>query len=70
MELNSTLLINFNNYDHNFCESSIYSNDKHPEYINALSSLFITFIGINALLKQLVYRERGYEINSFLHSIL
>lgn len=70
MELNSTLLINFNNYDHNFCESSIYSNDKHPEYINALSSLFITFIGINALLKQLVYSERGYEINSFLHSIL
>ena len=70
MELHSTHLINFNNYDHNFCESSIYSNDKHPEYINALSSLFITFIGINALLKQLVYRERGYEINSFLHSIL
>ena len=70
MELHSTLLINFNNYDHNFCESSIYSNNKHPEYINALSSLFITFIGINALVKQLVYRERGYELNSFLHSIL
>ena len=70
MELHSTHLINFNNYDHNFCESSIYSNNKHPEYINALSSLFITFIGINALVKQLVYREHGKELNSFLHSIL
>ena len=43
--------INFFEYDHNFCEASIYSNSQHPEYINTLSSLFITFIGINALSK-------------------
>jgi len=43
--------IDFNTYDHNFCESSIYSSDPHPEYLNALSSLFTTFIGINGLFK-------------------
>lgn len=40
--------ISFNSFDHNFCESLIYSIDPHPEYFNAISSLFITFIGINA----------------------
>jgi hypothetical protein len=43
--------IDFNSFDHNFCESSIYSEGQHPEYMNSLSSLFISFIGINALLK-------------------
>lgn len=43
--------INFNDYDHNFCESQLYSTTQHPEYLNALSSLFITFIGINGLIK-------------------
>jgi len=43
--------IDFNSYDHNFCESTIYSNNQHPEYLNSLSSLFITFIGINALFR-------------------
>jgi hypothetical protein len=46
------LEINFNLYDHNFCESTIYSTGQHPEYLNAISSLFITFIGLNALRKQ------------------
>ena len=41
--------INFNTYDHNFCESTIYSSDPHPEYINALSSLFISWIGYKGL---------------------
>ena len=44
-------MYNFNSYDHNFCESSIYSNEPHPEYMNSLSSLFITFIGINGIIK-------------------
>jgi len=44
-------IINFNDYDHNFCESSIYSPDPHPEYLNSISSLFITFIGVNGLFK-------------------
>jgi hypothetical protein len=44
-------MINFNNFDHNFCESTIYSNEQHPEYFNSISSLFITFIGINAIMK-------------------
>ena len=43
--------IKFNTFDHNFCESTIYSNDPHPEYFNAISSLFITFIGLNGLSK-------------------
>jgi hypothetical protein len=43
--------INFNSYDHNFCESTIYSVGQHPEYLNTISSLFITFIGINGLRK-------------------
>lgn len=43
--------IDFNSFDHNFCESTIYSLDPHPEYLNAISSLFITFIGFNAFFK-------------------
>jgi hypothetical protein len=43
--------IDFNSFDHNFCESMIYSTGPHPEYLNAVSSLFITFIGLNALTK-------------------
>lgn len=43
--------INFNEFDHNFCEALIYSTEKHPEYINAFSSLFISFVGFNGLLK-------------------
>ena len=45
-------LIDFNNFDHNFCEASIYSSGNNPEYMNSLSSLFITFIGINGLFKK------------------
>jgi hypothetical protein len=43
--------IDFNSYDHNFCESTIYSDEPHPEYLNSISSLFITFIGLNGLSK-------------------
>jgi len=42
-------LIDFNTYDHNFCESTIYSTDQHPEYANAISSLFISWIGYMGL---------------------
>ena len=45
------LSIDFNLFDHNFCESTIYSNGPHPEYMNTISSLFITFIGLNGLRK-------------------
>ena len=41
--------IDFFGFDHNFCESLIYSTTQHPEYLNSISSLFITFIGINGL---------------------
>jgi hypothetical protein len=41
--------IKFSSYDHNFCESQIYSTEPHPEYLNSISSLFITFIGVIAL---------------------
>jgi len=43
------LEIPFHQFDHNFCESTIYSTERHPEYLNTVSSLFITFIGLNAL---------------------
>jgi hypothetical protein len=43
--------IDFHQFDHNFCESTIYSSNPHPEYLNAFSSLFITFIGLNGLRK-------------------
>lgn len=45
------LEITFNQFDHNFCESTIYSDGPHPEYFNTISSLFITFIGLNAIRK-------------------
>lgn len=41
--------IDFNTFDHNFCESTIYSQGPHPEYANAFSSLFISWIGLNGL---------------------
>ncbi len=41
--------IDFNTYDHNFCESTIYSTGPHPEYANAISSLFISWIGYKGL---------------------
>lgn len=44
-------MLSFHQFDHNFCESTIYSDGPHPEYFNAFSSLFITFIGLNALRK-------------------
>ena len=45
------ITIDFHQFDHNFCESAIYSSTQHPEYLNAISSLFITFIGLNGLRK-------------------
>jgi hypothetical protein len=47
--------INFDYFDHNFCESTIYSSNQHPEYFNAYSSLFISFIGIMGLIKPYNY---------------
>jgi hypothetical protein len=44
--------INFNTFDHNFCESTIYSSGQHPEYANAISSLFISWIGYKGLKNQ------------------
>ena len=41
--------MNFNQYDHNFCESTIYSNLSSPEYANSISSLFISWIGFFGL---------------------
>ena len=60
--------INFNDFDHNFCESSIYSSDPHPEYLNSISSLFITFIGLIGLFNpyisfQLILLYSGLAIN-------
>ena len=60
--------ISFNDFDHNFCESSIYSSDPHPEYFNSISSLFITFIGLNGLSNpyisfQLILLYSGLVIN-------
>jgi hypothetical protein len=46
------LEIPFHQFDHNFCESTIYSTERHPEYLNTVSSLFITFIGLNALFRK------------------
>jgi hypothetical protein len=41
--------MDFHAFDHNFCESKIYSDGSNPEFFNAGSSLFITFIGFNGL---------------------
>lgn len=41
--------ISFNTFDHNFCESTIYSKTRHPEYANSVSSLFISFVEIIGL---------------------
>lgn len=40
-------LINFDDYDHPFCEANIYG--QPPEYFNSYSSLFLTFIGCYAM---------------------
>ena len=61
-------LINFNDFDHNFCESTIYSSDPYPEYLNSISSLFITFIGPGKMrLIQSCFTEDLVE--KFLHKL-
>jgi hypothetical protein len=45
--MSSSYLIEFNNYDHSFCEATIYSNGA--EYINSITALFISFIGLFGL---------------------
>jgi hypothetical protein len=52
--------INFHLYDHNFCESTIYSTTQHPEYLNSISSLFISVVGIYGI----------FQIKDFLFSFL
>jgi len=48
--------IEFDKYDHDFCEASIYNTGS--EYINSLSALFISFIGIFGL-----YYNTDYCLN-------
>jgi hypothetical protein len=43
----SLFQINFTEYDHDFCEASIYNNGE--EYLNSISALFISFMGIFGL---------------------
>jgi len=43
----SLFQINFTEYDHDFCEASIYNNGA--EYVNSISALFISFIGLFGL---------------------
>lgn len=43
----SIFQINFTEYDHDFCESSIYNNGA--EYLNSITALFISFIGFFGL---------------------
>jgi hypothetical protein len=39
----------FNSFDHSFCESKLWGGP--PEYINSMTSLFISFIGCYGLIK-------------------
>jgi len=43
----SNLFIEFNTFDHSFCESKLFNNG--PEYISCLTALFISFIGFFGL---------------------
>ena len=51
-------IVDFYEYDHGFCESTIYENIYQPEFINSVSSLCITFVGIFGL----IYNSR-YQPN-------
>ena len=39
----SNLVINFNTFDHSFCEAKLFNDG--PEYISCITALFISFIG-------------------------
>lgn len=41
--------ISFDYYDHSFCEASLYPTGS-PEYINSITSLYISYIGLFGLL--------------------
>lgn len=43
----SLFLIDFTEFDHDFCEASIYNNGA--EYMNSITALFISFIGLFGL---------------------
>jgi hypothetical protein len=39
----SSLIINFDTFDHSFCESNVFSDSR--EYVNCSTALFISFVG-------------------------
>lgn len=41
----SNLKIDASTYDHSFCEVALYENKYSPEYYNAITALFISYIG-------------------------
>ena len=41
----SNLKIDASTYDHSFCEVELYENKYSPEYCNAITALFISYIG-------------------------
>jgi hypothetical protein len=43
--ITSNLKINASTYDHSFCEVELYENKYGPEYCNAITALFISYIG-------------------------
>lgn len=51
--------MDFHQFDHQFCEATLYP----VEYANAISSLFITFIGLNGM-------RQGHSTIIFFHSTL
>ena len=53
--------MDFHQFDHQFCEATVYPD--RIEYANTLSSLFITFIGLNGM-------RHGHSIVVFLYSAL
>jgi len=51
--------MNFHQFDHQFCEANLYE----VEYANTISSLFITFIGLNGM-------RQGHSTVTFLYAAL
>ena len=51
--------MNFHQFDHQFCEATLYE----VEYANTVSSLFITFIGLNGI-------RHGHFTVTFLYAVL
>ena len=60
----SNLLINFDTFDHSFCEAKLFNNG--PEYFSCLTALFISFLGFFGIIMNQLEENALFLYYSFI----